>query len=509
MENDQKHITEDGKNDYERQLTQKPDSAAAEEKEKKMKGKTVIITLALLLLLAGAGAGITVTMYMNSIRSNGNILTGDQHTVELKVTGEKNQTIEVGGKYVERGAVATVHSSGRESFRIDVTRSGEVDTGKTGKYRIVYTAFYDGRQYSAERTVEVADTTRPEITIRYEEDEGKTWITGSPGYRITVMDNYDGDITGNAETSVTENTVMVYAEDSSGNKAEQTFEIPKSIAAPAIEFPDDSDVIYAYVGDEIRAPKPRAYDGNGNDLSEYIKTEGTPDIKKAGRYEVRYFISNDHGVTVDAYRTYIISQRTNPKSVLNENKVIYLTYNGVQPVALQNLLKVLATYGVRATFFLGGWDSTYTSQMRDITKNEQSVGLYSYEKVLPLQFDDADHYFEDLTRIQHLVSIQTGIRSYKVRIPGGSFSGVNSNDFMIGRIRTELREGGYTWYDSTISAMDGNATSRQIFDTVTSQIGYGKSNIVAFDSDGQDIVDATENIIIWGIDNGYTFMPLF
>jgi hypothetical protein len=171
---------------------------------------------------------------------------------EITLLGDNPKTLLVGTPYVDPGCTASDNYDGDITGSVVVT--GSVNYNVLGSYVLCYNVS-DSSGNPAEqkmRTVNVVDTTAPEITLLG--DNPLTLSVGTlyvdPGY--TASDNYDGDITGSvAVTGLVDHTtlgayVLYYnVSDSSGNPAEEktrTVNVVKpdavvTIGPPSSDFP--------------------------------------------------------------------------------------------------------------------------------------------------------------------------------------------------------------------------------------------------------------------------------
>lgn len=144
--------------------------------------------------------------------------------IDIKLKGEKHQTIEVFSEYKEESYELYLNDKlleDHEDYVVNVD-SSEVDTSKVGFYYVIY-EIEDHPDKKVLRTVDVVDTVAPEIKLK-ESDikviEGKEFI--EPGFSAT--DNYDGDISdqvvvsGTVDTKIKGDYELVYeVTDSSNN----------------------------------------------------------------------------------------------------------------------------------------------------------------------------------------------------------------------------------------------------------------------------------------------------
>ena len=125
---------------------------------------------------------------------------------------------------------------------LKVACQGDVDTSRIGSYRLVYKAHYKSRDYTAERVVNVVDTTPPEITLISDPDYQPNWFDGYVEEGYTATDAHDGDLTGAVEVSRSGSRMIYSVTDAAGNTAQAERDINYIVAEPQIELFGDSSV---------------------------------------------------------------------------------------------------------------------------------------------------------------------------------------------------------------------------------------------------------------------------
>ena len=104
------------------------------------------------------------------------------------------------------------------------------------------------------------------------------------------------------------------------------------------------------------------------------------------------------------------------------------------------------------------------------------------------------------------------MKTWLMRFPGGSSNAV-SRKYCRGIMTTltqMVEEAGFHYFDWNVDSDDaGNARSaNDVFRNVTSGVPWHDYSIV-LQHDVQDFsMAAVERILIWGFENGYTFLPL-
>jgi hypothetical protein len=141
----------------------------------------------------------------------------------ITINGSNPDSVELGSTYSDPGATAFDEYHGSTP----VTSSGTVDTSAVGSYTITYTATdKDGNTATATRTVNVVDTTAPEVTVTGDnpattelgadyEDAGATATDASGTVEVVTTGTVDKDTVG-------EYTLTYTATDASGNAGTAT-----------------------------------------------------------------------------------------------------------------------------------------------------------------------------------------------------------------------------------------------------------------------------------------------
>ena len=162
---------------------------------------------------------IIVTIVLACVSGFGAYYYEEKHLYTFTLLGEDTVTVNVFEEYVDPGFTATTASEDL----IDHVTCSDIDTSVVGEQTRTYTLNYNNQTQTLTRTVNVVDTTPPELTIL----GGDTieWEHKKPFNDLTqykVSDNYDQDV----EVTVTNNVNVkkegtyeetFTARDSSGN----------------------------------------------------------------------------------------------------------------------------------------------------------------------------------------------------------------------------------------------------------------------------------------------------
>ena len=170
---------------------------------------------------------------------------------------------------------------------------------------------------------------------------------------------------------------------------------------------------------------------------------------------------------------------------------------------------MLDRYNVKATFFVV--DTGYHELIGEEYRRGHTVGIHSATHDYGGIYASEDAYFSDLNEISDIIYAQTGHRPNQVRFPGGSSNTVSCfNPGIMTRLTQDLTDMGYEYYDWNVLSGDAGETTDT--DVVAQNVINGISNhnvsiVLQHDIKGFSVA-AVEQIIIWGLSNGYTFLPL-
>ncbi len=430
-------------------------------------------------------------------------------TVELTLLGDAELQIECGSDYIDPGAEAYLTASlfNLQPREVTVTVSGGVDSGTPGDYELVYEADFLWYHGKAARTVHVADTTPPTIELQYR--EGYLPAPDEPYEEegFTAWDAVDGDLT--AEVVRREKNGYMYytVTDKAGNTTEAVRKIVDT-TPPAIALAG-GEVLELEAGVPYEEPGFTATDDRDGDLTAQVVVDGEVNCFHVGDYEITYTVTDAYRNTTAVTRTVKVVPIQQPDRVDPGDKIVYLTFDDGPGPYTAELLDVLDRYNVKATFFVvdTGYDETIGEEYR----RGHTVGIHSATHNYSSIYASEDAYFSDLNEISDIIYAQTGHRPNQVRFPGGSSNTVSCfNPGIMTRLTQDLTDMGYEYYDWNVLSGDAGETTDT--DVVVQNVIDGISNhnvsiVLQHDIKGFSVA-AVERIIIWGLSNGYTFLPL-
>ena len=440
------------------------------------------------------------------------VLNTHDSKVELTLNGDRMITLEYGESYEDAGATAVIvdRESG-ERTETKVTVSGEVDTGKVGVYTICYTASCEGRIGTIYRRVEVVDTQAPVIELVSDPAQyilpGNTYT--EEGFSAT--DNYDGDLTEQVQRTQTEDVVIYTVRDSSGNLTRITRKIVyNDPVAPELKLAGDSMIIIS-VGDDYKEPGYTANDNCDGDVTAKVQVSGSVNTFRSGKYTLTYTVTDSYQNTTQVTRTVFVKERTvthvnNPDT---GDKVIYLTFDDGPGASTPRLLDILKKYNVQATFFVV--NTRYISTIKRASEEGHTIAIHTTTHKFKEIYASEEAYFDDLYKMQDIIKQYTGKTAMLMRFPGGGSNTISSfNKGIMTRLTKLVEQIGFTYFDWNVDSKDagGATTAKQVYNNVVSGIGNKTNAVVLMHDIKTYSIDAVEKIIVWGLENGYTFRAL-
>lgn len=190
-------------------------------------------------------------------------------------------------------------------------------------------------------------------------------------------------------------------------------------------------------------------------------------------------------------------------------KVIYLTFDDGPSPNTPYVLDILKKYNVKATFFVTGQHSPSFPYIERIYKEGHTVAAHTYSHKWDI-YSSMDTYFADLDKINGVIKQYTGNTTKLIRFPGGSSNKISARykqGIMVDLTR-ECTARGYVYFDWNVDSMDTSTSDPdKIANNITSHLGNGYYNILMHDTKLAHR-QALPKVIQYGIDNGYTFLPL-
>lgn len=471
--------------------------AAKRKKTKRASGGGWKLTLLLFLLAVIGGAALLFTL--------------DGRHVQFRLVGDAEISVPFGEDFIDpgRSAVTSGRLFGPSVQELPVETIGTVDTDRLGTYVLTYSTEYLSDTYTARRIVHVTDQTPPSLTLQTVDGYVPDWFNGYVEEGYLAWDNCDGDLTPMVQREVLGSKIEYRVTDRSGNETVAIRELPE-MAPPEIQLKGGESITVS-ASLEFEDPGYTVTTGNGLDLSPYVTVEGEVIPYKLGSYELHYAVSNLVGDTVTASRTVVVEAAKIPATVAPDEKTIYLTFDDGPGPYTDALLDVLASYGVKATFFVTSLNPKYENCIGRAFREGHTVAVHTFSHNYYEIYASEKAYLDDFNKMEEVILRQTGEYSRLFRFPGGSSNTVSRfNPGIITSLAETMTAMGYQYFDWQVDSNDAGGTNSTegVLENVVSGC-EGRKTAVVLQHDVKDYsVEAVEGIIMWGLRNGYTFRAL-
>lgn len=135
---------------------------------------------------------------------------------------------------------------------------------------------------------------------------------------------------------------------------------------------------------------------------------------------------------------------------------VYLTFDDGPSIYTNDILDILDSYNVKATFFVVGKEGTNAEEaLQRIVDEGHTLGMHSYSHKYKELYESMDSFTQDFARIRDSIYQATGVESVCYRFPGGSsntISEIDMHDFI-----DYLDSQGVEYYDWNVSSGDGGS----------------------------------------------------
>ncbi len=258
-------------------------------------------------------------------------------------------------------------------------------------------------------------------------------------------------------------------------------------------------------------PGIKARDAYGRNIADEVSITGNLDTETCGSYVLKYLLLDESGTEYTLERTvYVRPNEQDVKTAEENGNVIYLTFDDGPSNHTERLLNILKKYDVKATFFVCA-----TGKLKWCSRQLEeghTVAIHTYTHDYETVYASEEAYFTDLYKIQEAVYNQIGLAPTILRFPGGSSNKVSMKyqEGIMTRLTQAVEEQGFVYFDWNVSCGDGRTDidTERIIKNVKSGVSGKKVSVVLMHDSHSYTVDAVEDIIVWGLENGYTFLPL-
>lgn len=196
--------------------------------------------------------------------------------------------------------------------------------------------------------------------------------------------------------------------------------------------------------------------------------------------------------------------------IIGVGGVIYLTFDDGPGKDTPRLLELLERYKAKATFFFA--DTPYASTIAQVAEGGHTLAMHTATHNFAKIYASDEAYFDDLNRIQSVIEQYSGQKPTFLRFPGGSSNTVSRsyNTGIMTRLTEQVEQMGYTYFDWDVDSGDANGakTAEEIAHNVILGCSTRTAPVVLLHDIHSVTIDAIEEILLWGLSNGYTFEGL-
>ncbi len=416
-----------------------------------------------------------------------------------------------GYTYVEAGFTASDNYDGDLTSQVVRT---ETPTSITYSVKDSF-----GNETTVVRTLVCQDVVAPSITLNVGDKLiiAKDSDFVDPGF--TAFDDVDGDIsanviaTGTIDTTIYGKQYLTYTvTDSSGN----IFQTQRVVVVQEFTPPDlylASTTAFVRVGEEFVESGYNAFDDIDGDVTTDVFITGALDTNIPGIYTLTYTaVDSSFNLTSLNKTVYVYEPQSEDRRVNPTDKIVYLTFDDGPYKYTEQLLDILDKYNIDVTFFVTNQYPDYQYVINDAYFRGHTIGLHTYSHNFASVYASESAYYTDLMQMSSIVEQQTGIAPTIIRFPGGSSNTISRRYCrgIMSALTQSVTYNGYQYSDWNVDSKDASTakTSTEVAANVIAGMQQFPTSIVLQHDTKQFSVEAVEEIICWGMLNGYTFLPM-
>ncbi|MGL4662877.1 MAG: polysaccharide deacetylase family protein [Culicoidibacterales bacterium] len=194
-----------------------------------------------------------------------------------------------------------------------------------------------------------------------------------------------------------------------------------------------------------------------------------------------------------------------------QQKTVYLTFDDGPSKITPQLLDILKTLGVKATFFVLYSETEEGKAMyKRIVDEGHSIGVHSTTHDYDMVYQSVDTFLTDFEKTHRKIQEETGVNTRLFRFPGGSVNSYNMSNYQ--EIIAEMTRRGFIYYDWNVDSRDTslNPTSNVVVSSVINGVsGKTNANVLMHDAGAKVFnIDALPKIVKALQADGYDILPL-
>lgn len=192
-------------------------------------------------------------------------------------------------------------------------------------------------------------------------------------------------------------------------------------------------------------------------------------------------LTEEAGSQAGTKQTGIVTGIDDPDNMAEAGDIfqVYLTFDGGPCENTNEILDVLQSYGIKATFFVVGDDSEQMKKVyKRIVDEGHTLGMHSYSNKYSTIYASREAFEKDFNKLSDYLEDVTGTQSLYYRFPGGSSNEISNVD-MAEFVRV-LNGKDIAYFDWNVSAGDtaSDYTVDDIIENVTEGVSRYKTSVV-------------------------------
>ncbi|SDO68043.1 Peptidoglycan/xylan/chitin deacetylase, PgdA/CDA1 family [Paenibacillus sp. yr247] len=175
---------------------------------------------------------------------------------------------------------------------------------------------------------------------------------------------------------------------------------------------------------------------------------------------------------------------TGPPHIRSSGKIAYLTFDDGPSESTRKILRILKNFGVTATFFVVGSDTSEGRTLyKEILAEGHALGNHTYSHDYNRIYKSPEAFMKDVRKLDQLLEETIGYRPDILRFPGGSNNHLSwkpGGRGIMSKVASVVKEEGYQYFDWNVSSTDAAAPVQDkamIIDSVLSA-SRGKKSII-------------------------------
>ena len=202
---------------------------------------------------------------------------------------------------------------------------------------------------------------------------------------------------------------------------------------------------------------------------------------------------------------------TEPTTIGEDSKILYLTFDDGPGAYTQHLLATLAKYNVKVTFFVTNFRPEWRFLLTREAKEGHTVAVHSYSHEYSNIYSSTSAYWEDFNKMDDVVLACTGHRTEVMRFPGGSSNTISSSycSGIMTTLTRQMLDKGISYIDWDVDSYDagGASSSEEVVENLQRGVSDRKVSVILCHDVKSYTVEAMETFIPWALEEGYIFLP--